>query len=197
MLLVPSFCWGTGRNFLPKLFIWRLELLCRPLGFQAAMEFPGALLQLPAAQPVLEVRKLAQQEVEFFAGREIRTQIALVHPPVQGAAANGAVLMAPAVLATRTLRVGPEPCQALAQFWEAEHFFAGETMKPPVGPEAAQVFLEPGHRVQKGGIAKLAIVKQTAKTCSAHGCFSLRLLSRGLPPAPGAAKVLLVMRTED
>jgi len=132
------------------------KLFFRSLGFQA--NFLSPVLKLPTVQSGFQVRKVGQQKVEFVARLEIRTLVTLVQPPVQGAKANGAILAAPATLATGTLRVGPEPFQALAKFREAKTLFAGETMKPPVGPEAAQVFLEPGDRVQKGGIAQLAIV---------------------------------------
>jgi hypothetical protein len=128
------------------------------LGFQTAVKFPGSILNLLAAQSGFQVGELGQQKVEFIARLEIRALVTVVQPPVQGAAANGAILMAPAILAARTLRMGLEPFQALAQFRKTKNFFPGKTMEPPVAPEAAQVFLEPGNRVQKGGVAQLAIV---------------------------------------
>jgi hypothetical protein len=128
------------------------------LGFQAAVEFPGPVLELPPAQSGFQVGELDQQKVEFVARLEIRALVAMIHPPGQGAAADGAILMAPAILAARTVRVGLEPFQALAHFLEAETLFPGETMEPPVAPEASQVFLELGDRGQKRGVAQLAIV---------------------------------------
>jgi hypothetical protein len=134
------------------------KLVFFSLGFQTAVKFPGSILQLPTAQSGFQVGELGQQKVEFVARLEIRTLVTMIQPSSHSANANGAVLMAPALLATGTLRVALEPLQGLAQFLEAKTFFAGETMNPPVAPEAAQVFLKPGDRVQKPGIAQLAIV---------------------------------------
>jgi len=134
------------------------KLLFFSLCFQTAVKFPGSILKLPAAQSGFQVGELGQQKVEFIAGLEIRALVTMFHPPGLGAAANGAILMTPAILAARTLRVALEPFQALAQFRETKPFFPGETMEPPVAPEASQVFLEPGNRVQKRGVAQLAIV---------------------------------------
>jgi hypothetical protein len=128
------------------------------LGFQTAVKFPGSILKLLAPQSGFQVGELSQQKVEFVARLEIRALVTGVQPPLQGAAANRAILMAPAVLAARTLRVGLEPFQALPQLRKTKNFFSGKTMEPPVAPEAAQVFLEPGNRVQKGRVAQLAIV---------------------------------------
>jgi hypothetical protein len=128
------------------------------LGFQTAVKFPGSILKLLAAQSRFQVGELGQQKVEFVTRLEIRALVTVVQPPGLGAAANGAILMAPAILAARALRVGLEPFQALAQLRKTKNFFSGKTMEPPVAPEAAQVFLEPGNRVQKGGVAQLTIV---------------------------------------
>jgi hypothetical protein len=127
-------------------------------GFQVAVKFLSPVFKLPTVQSILKVGKLGQQKVEFVTRLEIRTLVTLVQAPAQGAKANGAIIMAPTLLATGTLRMGLEPFQAFAKFCETKTLFAGETMQPPVGPEAAQVFLEPGDRVQKAGIAQLAIV---------------------------------------
>jgi hypothetical protein len=106
------------------------------------VKFLGVVLKLPAPQSGFQVRKLGEQKVEFVARLEIRTLVTMVQPPVQGATANGTILIAPAALATGTLRVGPKPFQAFAKLREAKTLFARETMEPPVSPEAAQVFLE-------------------------------------------------------
>jgi hypothetical protein len=168
------------------------NLFSRSLAFQMPVKFPGLVFKLPPPQPGFQVGKLRQQKVEFVAGLEVRTLIALLYTPLRGAPSDGAILLAPAFLATRTHRVVLKPIEALAHFREAEPFVARKTVNPPVAPETAQVFLEPGDRGQKRGIAQLAIVTQTAKTCSIH-LFSP---SGGLPPKSGPLRFLVLLITD-
>jgi hypothetical protein len=128
----------------------------------------GHELQLAAAEVDLDVGKLHQEQFILVAGLQVRALIAVAQTPALGTDPDGAVLQASPVHAAGAFRVGQKPLQPLPELRHAKTVRPGKAVKPDVGPDPVQIFLEPGDRFQETGVAQLAIITQTAITFS-HG----------------------------